>query len=579
MKNDILEDEKFNVVKEKQKNGDIYVYKVNKKYDKTKKYTINTSKHLIGKIIKGTTEIVPTRPKRKRDGTYSETYKKRIGMIDIISHVSLKSHIQSEVMSAVGSDIGLGQKMLTLAWYSFATDGNTWPNIRNWCNHYSGLLPYQDTIISQDMYHDVFVYLGLNEKIKQSIFMSRAKSMGKGELIALDSTTIFTEAENIECAKLSVHKDGLIKTVYKLVTIYSITSRQPIAYARISGNIPDIQTVPNALKELKALKLKKVEIVTDNGYYSEANILLMIKQGFAFITRVQTNVSWIATLIKKYRTELENGGEIMHCDPKFSGISIKVNHTFKYKRQKGSKKKDINKGDIETISKKLNIFIYYSSVKKAEEDIKFRKQFDNIRTDLMMGAYLNNDDNDFCKKYMIITRRAGKIVNISINQVEYNKKMKTHGYLVLVTNKEKDTNTCLEKYRAREYIEEDVKNHKSHTGGNNPRVWNDDTLDGQLLVQFLALSMHESFASMIRYLINTLAVPNGEYEHDLETNLMVEKNLKNWLRKNSMYNILNWFDTIETTVINDGFVKTKITTETSARDDLFFEKLKIKRHF
>jgi len=330
---------------------------------------------------------------------------------------------------------------------------------------------------------------------------------------------------------------------------------------------------------MKALKLKKSEIVTDNGYYSEENILLMIKQGYSFITRVKTNLSWIMPQVEKFRDKLEHGGEIMHCAPKFSGVSITINHTFKYKRKKGSTKKDISKGDIEHIDKKLNIFIYYSSERKADEDVKFRRQFDNIRTDLMKGSYLSKEDIAFAEKYMIITKRAGEIVNISINQIEYTKKMKTHGYLVLVANKEKDTNMCLEKYRAREYIEEDVKNHKSHTDGNHPRVWNDDTLDGQLLVQFLALSMHESFKSMIRYLSDTLAVPNGEYEHDLETNLKFEKKLKNWLRKNSMFNILNWFDSIETTVINGEDVKTKISTETSARDDLFFQKLKIKRHF
>ena len=36
--------------------------------------------------------------------------------------------------------------------------------------------------------------------------------------------------------------------------------------------------MPNALKQMKALKLRKAEIVTDNGYYSEENILLMIKE-------------------------------------------------------------------------------------------------------------------------------------------------------------------------------------------------------------------------------------------------------------------------------------------------------------
>lgn len=77
-----------------------------------------------------------------------------------------------------------------------------------------------------------------------------------------------------------------------------------------------------------------------------------------------------------------------------------------------------------------------------------------------------------------------------------------------MASKEKDTNRALEKYRSREYVEEDFKNSKSHTG----------------------------------------------------EKLKEEKQLKNWIRKTSMYNILSWFDAIEET----------------KRDMLFVERLGIK---
>ena len=133
MEKNKTEENKSKTIKETQKNGDIYVYEVTTRYDSVKKYNVITSKHLIGKIQKGTDEIVPTRPKRKKNIEENGIYKLRTGMIDIIAHVSEKSHVHAEVMKAVENDAGLGEKMLTLAWYSFATDGNTWPNIRNWC--------------------------------------------------------------------------------------------------------------------------------------------------------------------------------------------------------------------------------------------------------------------------------------------------------------------------------------------------------------------------------------------------------------------------------------------------------------
>ena len=58
-----------------QKNGDIYVYEEQKQYDRERKMTITIGTHLLGKKLKGTDEIVPTRPKRKsiKTGKEAET--------------------------------------------------------------------------------------------------------------------------------------------------------------------------------------------------------------------------------------------------------------------------------------------------------------------------------------------------------------------------------------------------------------------------------------------------------------------------------------------------------------------------
>ena len=53
------------IIRERQKNGDIYIYERKTKYDPNKKYSDTISKVLIGKIVNGTDEIVDTRPKRR----------------------------------------------------------------------------------------------------------------------------------------------------------------------------------------------------------------------------------------------------------------------------------------------------------------------------------------------------------------------------------------------------------------------------------------------------------------------------------------------------------------------------------
>ena len=66
--------------------------------------------------------------------------------------------------------------------------------------------------------------------------------------------------------------------------------------------------------------------------------------------------------------------------------------------------------------------------------------------------------------------------------------------------------------------------------------------------------MHESFATMLRTLRDSLGVPNGDIEHDTNENLKQENYLKNWINKTSMNGILQWFDAIER-ITADGTVK------------------------
>ena len=570
---------KVGIVRERQKNGDIYIYERKTKYDPNRGYSITISKTLTGKIINGTENVVDTRPKRRSvdqidmiDNATPKITRRRVGMLDIVSYIAVKSGVCTEINQATGSDKGIAQKIQTLVWYDFATDGETWPGLVPWTTKYAGLLPYRESPISQDMYHDLFVYLGRYEGIKQSIFRHRAATMGDGELLALDSTTIYTESRNLRVGRSAPHKDKLIKNVYKVVEIYSITSRQPIAYARIPGNISDGTTVENALKQLDVLKCPKVEIVADSGYSAESNMTMMIKNGYPFIMHVPTDTRWIQPLVEEYRELLMNGGEIIHCDPKFSGVTVMQMHDFAYERQRASKKSGLEKGETEILSRRVYVHIYYSSLKKAEEDIKFRMQYDAVRSDILSGSYLSPEDQKFADQYMDISYWGDRITGIEVKTKAYEKRCRYHGFVVLVAQKEKDTNTALEKYRAREYVEEDFKNSKSHTGGNHPRVWDDDTLDGQILVQFLAQGMHESFESMLRNLRDTLAIPNGDIEHDTSEKLKEEKQLKNWIRKTSMHNILSWFDAIEETSVSG---KKKWRTEATKRDRLFVEKLGI----
>ncbi len=66
---------KTGIIRERRKNGDIYVYERKTRYDPEKGYSVVLSKTLTGKIPAGQSEIVKTKTRRKFKPSQSETEK------------------------------------------------------------------------------------------------------------------------------------------------------------------------------------------------------------------------------------------------------------------------------------------------------------------------------------------------------------------------------------------------------------------------------------------------------------------------------------------------------------------------
>lgn len=558
-----------------QKNGDVYVYE--------RIRTLNPGKHgydekrtLLGILPPGSDdlygELIPTRPKRIRRECLQPKIlctKRRTGMIDIIKFLSSESKLEGILHSALPQEQGLAGKILTCVWYNFATDGDTWPGITNWTTKYQGLAPYTHGPISRDMYHDLFVELGRREDIRFQLFRKLGEYLTDESMLALDSSTFDTGSENLANARKAVHKDGLIKKLYKIVFFYAIDSRKPVAYSLIPGNIPDSQTVSNALRQVEGLNLQKMEIVSDNGYCTAAAIAAYLKKGQAFLTRIEADTKWISEVIEMHRDELEHGGAILESDPKFSGCVQSVKHTFQ-------KQETVNgKRVTESICAEVRVFIYYSSVNKAKDDVYFRERYGNYKEDLLLGRYLGKEKKaaeSFAKKYMEIERgQHGGIIKITPKEEACRKTLKYSGYLVLVSNKEENADKALERFRKREYIEEDIKNFKGHTGGRKPRVWNDDTLEGEILIHFLSLILHETYELKVQKMREMLALQDGKTGKELD----VERQLLTFLRKTSLHDQLHWFDAIVTREYMEAETGTawNVKAETTKRDQMYLKML------
>lgn len=569
---------KVRTIKSKQKNGDIYILERRTIYDTEKKYNKVLSTKLISKIPKGSELPVHTRPKKESRKSVPEKAKdlsavrKHIGMMDIIDHIGNISGIDAAIYTA--ADKGTAQKILSIARYLLATNGQSLPGIQTW--QYNHPLPYEDGI-SEDIYHNLFVKIGRDETLQQSFFASRLKNIDEKDAIAYDSTTISTYSNKQIEARYGYNKAGDGLKSIKLLTLYSIDKRQPIAFTKQSGNLADVVTIANAVKQLSALGVKTTEIVTDNGYYSEQNLSELFQAGFDFITLVKTNLKWVKPEIDKHIEEFKGISSVCPFDTNIHGISVKLTHDFKKVRKYANCKKGIQKGDTETFCRRIYLNIYFNAARQAEDKAAFEQDLLELKQLIEAGTAieeLSERAQHKVSKYLLIKKYAGKL-HISFNNKACEEAYKYHGYFALVSNKEKEPFECLRKYRKRETIESFFEAGKQHTDGQRIRVWDTDTLRGRMFVQFVSLCYYEYLSEELRKLKQNLGKNNEDTKDKTKETIDAENKLRSWLENTPLYLQLQWFDTVERVEISNKLTSKRWRTEITSRDNLYLEKLGI----
>ncbi|MBF5060160.1 transposase [Candidatus Neptunochlamydia vexilliferae] len=552
--------------REKRPNGDIYVYERVTAYDEKSKKTYTVSQKLKGKIKLGTQEMIPTRPKKRKSGkTFLGAARQHTGLTDILEWVGKVSGIDDDVHNSFNE--GDARKILSIARYWIGSCGHTLPRLESWQVMHP--LPYIEPI-TEDIYGELFKELGRNENSIQSYFTCRALRLGKSPVLAFDSTTISTYSENQLEARQGFNKDSDGLNTIKLLTLYSVKAREPLAFAKQPGNVPGVISIENALSQLKCLGLEKPLIVTDNGYYSQKNMMEFARRNVKFLTLVDPNITWVRKTIDTLRESLATMSSTCPFDPSICGATTSIMHEFSRTRQRSRNGKLA--GCDETFSRRLYVHVFYSPANEAKKELIFRKDLLELKAQVENGVVeFSKSAQRKIEKYLICSKkgRGGKL-KVNFNDHAISEAKKYFGYFALVSNQAMNTFAALENYRLREKIEELFAVQKGGLDGARPRTWYPDNLRGRQFVQFVSLGYHCFLVKKIREIRTKLGKnETGKTKARIE----LEKKLEKWLAQRSLAQILDWFDCIETTNVQTAMGKYRWSTESVSRDQLFLDYL------
>lgn len=555
-------------VERRQSNGDIYIYEVTTLYNPKKRYNEHVSSKLLGKKSPNGTEILPTRPRKTSGQPVITATRKTVGAMDILEWIGKESGIDEDVLGS--TDKGTAQKIISIARFWMANPDKTIRRIEEW--QISHAIPYLQGI-SEDTCYLLMKQLGQDASVSQKYFGYRAAHAPSRASVAVDSTTISSYSELLNDVRFGYNKDGNGLASVKTLTLFSLNDHQPIAFSRQPGNIPDVVSVLNALRQLSVLKMDKPLLVLDGGFFSEENILAFINAHTKFLMRGQLDGDWILPELLPLLPSIALPSNACPGDPTKYCVTKRVTHLFSHerKRTRGS----VQKGDIVTEEHRLYLHFILDTDKAKLDTEHLMKDIQHVRKQLEDGvsfSLLTKAEARIADRYLDIRNVRGRDV-IKLDDKAIMKTTRLHGYFVLVSNEKMDASSALREYRLREKTEEGFRLDKQYNDAHVTRVKSTESLEGRFFCQFVAYGYEAFFQKELNRLKGSLAVPNGDPAHDKSDVFKKEKALLNWLKGMSVAKLFDWFDAIQETTVDSAIGKTRWRTETIERDRLFLTKL------
>jgi hypothetical protein len=298
---------------------------------------------------------------------------------------------QSGLSSIIDDAINFNSDLFnTLVAYKLIRKEGAYKYVENWYQRSYAKFLYPEANTSSQRISEFLVNIG-DETILRSFFSSyisyilKLNSNDSGIPILIDSTGL-PNCIDIDITAINKH-NGVINNEIRLIYVVDKNSGMPIYFRYVPGNIIDITTLNNTIKEIKTYGVDVKYLIIDAGYNSEENIRYLFNLNIPFITRMGSNRKIYKELIAEHYHDIQQGKYIVKYQnrvlfAKKVPITIYNNQVFVYifqdtdRRQIELKKYALqaieDSENIENIDKKLQflgMFMLLSSENSLIENV------------------------------------------------------------------------------------------------------------------------------------------------------------------------------------------------------------------
>ena len=463
------------------RSGITYVYESVSYWDREKKQP-RSKRTLIGRLDPATGEIVPTDGRGKRRAQKESDPVVRKGPVPVARTDRLffgATYLLDQIGEVTGLTADLKtcfpntyKQIQSIAYYLVLEDQNPLFRFKKWAAIHRH--PYGKDIPSQ---RSTEIFQSVTEEAKMHFFRLQGKRRAEKEYWAYDSTSISSRSETLRQVKYGKNKDDEHLPQINLALVFGEESRLPFYYRKLAGNVPDVKTIQELLRELDVLGYEKIKLVMDRGYYSAENINALFKKHLKFLCGTSSALSFAKEFIR------EIGSRKDHYEYYNSNLELYVftkTIAWDYEQERPYK------GDVVKEERRMYLHLYFNPDKSSDDGKAFNRKLDSLKNELLSSHRVPEHEKEY-KKYFETKETPKRGISLTVKQDAVDAAHERYGFFVLISNEVKDPVTALSLYRMRDVVEKAFWNVKERLNLRRTMTSSESSLEGKLFVEFVAL--------------------------------------------------------------------------------------------
>lgn len=459
------------------KTGVTYAYESVAYWDKKKKQS-RAKRKCIGKVDPQTKQIIATR-KRKLPAV-GQSLKR--GPVPI-TRTSRSFYGATYLLDRIGEDTGVTEdlktcfpdsyrQILSIAYYLILEDRNPLSRFPRWAalhKHPCG------SVISSQRSSELFA--ALSEDARQRFFQRQAKRRVEKEYLAYDSTSVSSYSKSLRQVRYGKNKDHEHLAQINLSLLFGQQSRLPFYYRKLAGNIPDVKTLKKLLADMNTLGYEKIKVVLDRGFFSTANINDLYRHRMKFLIAAKLSLKLVKTQLDTVRDTMRSWNHYSQ-DHQLYVYSLPV--TWNYIQDRPYK------GDTIQADRRMYLHLYYSPDRALEDEKAFNSRLADWQQELESGRRHPDHEKHYARYFEVKTTPV-RGVKVVAKEDALAEAKRNYGYFALLSNEIKQAVEALDIYRNKDLVEKAFDNLKERLNLRRLAVSSEQSLDGKLFVQFVAL--------------------------------------------------------------------------------------------